>query len=51
MLDELLSFVHPAQRFIDLTELRQDPGGGSHEEGQHEDNVCRPENRDPMLDQ
>ncbi len=51
MLDELLALVQPAQRFIGVAELRQDPGGGGHKQRQHEDNVCRPENRDPMLDQ
>ena len=49
-LEELLAFPEPVQRLARLAELRQDPGGGGDREGKQEDDVPRPEHRDPVLD-
>ena len=50
-LEELLAFPEPVQRLARLAELRQDPGGGGDRVGKLEDDVPRPEHRDPALDQ
>ena len=49
-IDELLAFPEPVQRLARLAELRQDPGGRGDRKGKQEDDVPRPERRDPVLD-
>ena len=50
-LEELLAFPEPVQRLARLAELRQYPGGGGDRGGKQEDDVPRPDHRDPVLDQ
>ena len=50
-LEELLAFPEPVQRLARLAELRQHPGGGGDRRGKQEDDVPRPDHRDPVLDQ
>ncbi len=50
-LEELLALPEPGQRLARLADLREDPGGGGDRAGKVEDDVPRPERRDPVLDQ
>ena len=50
-LEELLALPEPGQRLARLADLREDPGGGGDRVGKAEDDVPRPERRDPVLDQ
>jgi hypothetical protein len=50
-LEELLAFPEPVQRHVRLTHLRQCPGGRGDRAGKLDDDVPRPEHRDPVLGQ
>ena len=50
-LEELLALPESGQRLARLADLREDPGGGGDRVGKSEDDVPRPERRDPVLDQ
>src|ERR1700675_3774348 len=49
-LEELLAFPEPAQRLARFAKLRQRPGGGGDRPGKVEDDVPRPDHRDPVLE-
>src|SRR4029453_6429891 len=49
-LEELLAFLEQAERLTRLAKLRQHPGGGGDCGRKHENDVSRPEHRDPVLE-
>src|SRR5215831_21125982 len=51
LLAELLAFTNTVQSLGHIAELRQGPGGESDGEGKLEEDVPRPNHRDPVLDE